>query len=122
MAKSKSITDHIRSRILERASLPLNDETPKCSLSPTQILDKEMDWEFLAEMAHGMIMGYFSFGPAQESKINNLEEAKRRIRRFEETRNLECLRDAANFLMRERRLTKLDNVHFTPTDDGTHSR
>ncbi len=117
-----NVTDHIRARILSRAGIKVNDETLKCSLSPDEILDEEMDWGFLSEMSYGIIMGYLRYGPSSKSSISNLKEAKRRIQRYETTGNQECLRDAANYLMRERRIPSIKNTHYTPTDDGTHSR
>ena len=81
-----------------------------------------MDWEFLAEMAHGMIMGYFRYGKASESATDNLVEAKKRLERYEKTGNQEYLRDAANFIMQERRKPSIKGTHFKAVDDGEHAK
>ena len=116
----KTVTEHIRDRLLRKVAPERHFDI--CEKSPYTILNEEMDWQFLAEMGYGMIMGYFRYGPAEKSTINNLEEAKRRIERYEKTGNQECLRDAANFLMQERRKPSIEGTHFTPIDDGEHAQ
>lgn len=120
----KRITDHIRTRILDRAGIPsAYEDAPRHSLkSPEEILDEEMDWAFLYCMASSILMGYFRYGPTTENRINCLKEAKRRLFRYEKTGNQEFLVDAANYLMREKMHPSIDNVHYKSTDDGIHSR
>jgi len=115
-----TVTEYLRQRILDNVGVPADRPTTK--LSPQEILDSEMDWQFLSEMAYGMIMGYFRYGKASESTTNNLAEAKKRLARYEATGNQECLRDAANFIMQERRKPSLSEVHFKAVDDGEHAK
>jgi len=115
----KTVTEHIRDHILQRVR-PERD-IYICEKSPYTILNEEMDWQFLAEMGYGMIMGYFRYGPAEASKLQNLSEARKRLDRYEKTGNQEYLRDAANFIMQERRRPSIEGVHFTPVDDGEHA-
>lgn len=114
-----TITEHIRKRLLDCVGVIDIKMTTK--LSPQEIVDSEMDWEFLTEMSHGMLMGYFRYGKASDSKINNLKEVYNRLKLYEETKNQEYLRDAANFIMQERRRPSLSGVYFKTIDDGHHA-
>lgn len=80
-----------------------------------------MDWDFLSEMAYGMMMGYFRYGSAKESKLDNLEEINKRWKRYKETGNQELLRDIANFAMQERRRPSIPNTYYKSVDDGDHA-
>ena len=112
-----TVTEYIRKRLLD--SVGVADIKTQTELSPTEILEQEMDWEFLAEMAHGMIMGYFRYGKASDSTLNYLDGMKRKIALYEETGNLECLRDIANFAMQERKKPSIE-AHYKAVDDGEH--
>jgi len=116
-----TITEHIRMRLLERAGIPWGTVTT--NLTPTQILDMQMDWDFLSEMANAMIMGYFRYGDraTQPVKYNYINEAEKKLKSYKETGNLECLRDAANYLMMERGKPSIDIAHFKPHDDKEHA-
>jgi hypothetical protein len=113
-----TITEHIRSRLLDRAGV--FDIKTKTDLSPIEIVDQEMDWDFLTEMAYGMMMGYFRYGRASDSNIDNLSEIKKRVSLYEETGNQEYLRDAANFAMQERKRPSIKGTYFKAIDDGVH--
>ena len=115
-----TVTEYLRQRILDNVGVPADRPTTK--LSPQEILDSEMDWQFLSEMAYGMIMGYFRYGKASESTTDNLTEAKKRLERYEKTGNQECLRDAANFIMQERGKPSVKGAYFKAIDDGEHAR
>ncbi len=115
-----TITEYIRERLLERVGAI--DVKQKTELAPLEILNQEMDWDFLTEMGYGMIMGYFRYGKASESTVNNLEAAKDRLKLYENTGNQEYLRDAANFIMQERHKPSIKYVYFKAVDDCEHAR
>lgn len=115
-----TVTEYLRQRLLD--SVGVMPDKPRTNLSPTEILDSEMDWNFLSEMAHGMIMGYFRYGKASESNKDNLAEAFKRLERYKNTGNQECLRDAANFIMQERRRPSVKGAYFKAVDDGEHAK
>ena len=115
-----TVSEYIRKRLLEGVGVYDNLKT---DLTPAQILDSQMNWEFLSEMAHRMIMGFFRYGPfeKQTETYSYIEEAKKKIALYIKTKNLECLCDAANYLMLERNKPSIKNTYFASSDDKNHA-
>ena len=88
-----------------------------------QIKDLQYKSLFTKLMNNRMIIGFFRYGNknTRKSYYDYISSAKRRIVKYEETGNLECLVDAANILRMEFDTPQHPNAHFRAEDDGEHS-
>lgn len=72
-----------------------------------------------------MVMGFFRYGDIHRKDLDSYdlpEEAIKRIRRYQQDRNLEHLVDAGNMLMLAYMQGQRDGHTFKPIDDGEHAR
>ena len=95
---------------------PLTD--PKCA--------DEVSEFFLDGMRSRMAVSFYKYGPVADAyphKVNALESAQLRIKKYLETGNSEYLIDASNFLQIEFMHPSLPNAFFQGTDaDGSPGR
>jgi hypothetical protein len=83
--------------------------------------------EFYRLMRNRLIMGSFRYEPFEEKrkhpwKYDTATEALVRIKRYQETGNIEHLVDAANMCLLEFEFGNHPNKHFSPIDDGEHTK
>ena len=85
------------------------------------ILKTEFCEEFIDLMRNRMVMGFYTYGPMKTNYkgklINCIESMKLRIKKFEETGNIEYLVDVANFAMIEFKYPQHERAHFRATDN-----
>lgn len=79
----------------------------------------EFSIEFIQGMANRMSVSFYKYGliaEAYPAKVNAIASMKLRIKKYEETGNLEWLMDAANFAMIEYMLPRHPDAHYRATD------
>ncbi|MGM0411664.1 MAG: hypothetical protein ACQEQF_13005 [Bacillota bacterium] len=86
------------------------------------IVKTEFSFDFIEKMKNRMIVSYFKYGRVRNSykngKINALESADERIKKYKETGNLEYLIDASNFIMCEYMYPQNEDAYFEGTDSN----
>jgi hypothetical protein len=89
-----------------------------------QIKESQYNSLFVKLMNNRMVMGFFRYGNKYTRKTyyHYINAAKRRIVKYEETGNLECLIDAANILRMEFDTPQNPKAYFKAEDDGEHSQ
>lgn len=88
-----------------------------------EILETEYCEEFDEIRKKMMIMSYFKYSLAKDNyekykSINAIENIKKRLEKYEETKNTEFLADVANFAMLEFMFPSIEGAKYTPTDSG----
>lgn len=113
--------DALRAHLLETAGIV--DRRPVPSLETIRLSEWSSDFEQLQR--NRMVMGAFRYGPVARQDFTQHElttEIKRRVRRYECTRNLEHLVDAANICMVAYLQGLRHGECLTPTDNGPHTQ
>lgn len=111
-------------RLREHLLAAVRPEAKRVNMTPAEILDAQVSFEFLRLMGHGVTMGRFRYGPIRGSGLpptKNIHEIRKRITLYEETGNQEHLVDVANFAMVEYMKPCHPNPHFEASDDGVHA-
>lgn len=76
-------------------------------------------WDVVQKMANRMAFSEQKYGPLEKNyphAINSLESAQERLKKYEETGNVEWLLDAANQIIIEALLPAHPKAHFRATD------
>lgn len=117
----KTITEHIRAHLLNSLGYA-EPRTPAPSLDEL----RKTEWSSLYESLcrNRMIMGYFRYGPISRplGEYDVCNDAIIRIRKYQETRNLEYLVDAGNMCMLAFEEGIRKKEHFCSIDDGHHTQ
>lgn len=115
------LTEHqyIRKHILESAGIsdikPLDYEYEKA------LIEKQTS-EVFSLCVNRLLMGRFRYGPnVGQSHFNCIPTIEKKIKRYKETGNMECLLDAINYLYLEFRFGTNPKKHFSATDDEDHA-
>jgi len=115
----KTVTQHIREHLEKQIRPPSKSK-------PSLLELRQTEWvpEFEQYMRNRLVMGAIRYETFKEKIANNKYDCigyvKKKLDDYKETRNLECLVDAANLLMIEFAAPTLPNTHFTPLDDVSH--
>lgn len=80
---------------------------------------KRFDERFIRKMRKRIGMGFFRYGDSKS--YNYLEGIKKKLARYEETKNLEFLVDVANYAMLEFNDPILEGTYFEAIDDDEES-
>lgn len=86
---------------------------------PKSVPETEFSEDFIQGMADRMAVSYFKYGAAPEAypnKVNAIESLRKRLAKYESTKNLEWLIDVANFAMIEFMYPSLNKAYYKPTD------
>jgi hypothetical protein len=86
-----------------------------------EILKTEFSEQFVQMMQNRMVVSYYKYGPLVEAyphKVDAIESLKARLKKYEETGNLEWLVDVSNFAMIEFMIPKHKQAHFRATDSN----
>jgi hypothetical protein len=107
----KTITEHVRDHLLVQAGV----------FEPVQTVDLESEWSdrFEQLMRNRMKMGSIRYGPFRQSQAApsvRVSSMQKRMRRYMETGNTECLVDIANLCLIEFCTTRHHKAHFAPID------
>lgn len=123
----KTVTAHIRDRLLARAGL-LPPDPP--AYTPQQMLALwESEWvpEFERLQRNRFVMGALRYGTmaankAKRTPYDRVSRMRRYIDQYEATGNLEHLVDLGNMAMLEFDQSQHPNKHFAAIDDGEHTQ
>ena len=121
----KTITEHIRAGIYERAGLLPDVESPKTNYLPPLEVLRETEWskEFEELLRARLVFGAIRYGRLNDKRKRKYDRISSCISRLEEYRrtgNDELLVDVANFCMLEFEEGFHPNKHFRSVDDGNH--
>lgn len=97
----------------------------KINLSLDQIYKSQWNSWFESMMRNRLAMGAFRyglFGSKDKGNYDNIGSAIRRLKKYEETGNVEYLIDSANLCMVEYVEGRHPNKHFSSVDDGEHTK
>lgn len=84
-----------------------------------KILASEFSELFVQGMRDRMVVSYYKYGKLAEAyphKVNALESLEQHLRKYRETKNLEHLIDAANFVMIEFMYPSYPEAYLSPRD------
>lgn len=87
----------------------------------SKVLQTETSYRFQNLMNNRMLTSFYRYGPlsmAYPEKVKALPNIAERVKKYEETGNVEWLIDAANFCMIEFMHPSLPNAHFRATDSN----
>lgn len=116
----KTITQHLRSHILETAGV----FTPK-SIPPLEELQKsEWSQQFEKYMRNRLIVGAIRYGllnQPEKVKYNRVDSIRQRLDLYTETGNQEHLVDIANLCLLEFEEPNHKTAHWKAQDDGVHT-
>lgn len=98
-----------------------------------EILETEFNKDFVELMKNRMTISYHKYGPVISNygscNVDAIKSLEKRLKKYEETGNVEWLVDVANFAMIEYMCPQHKNAHFKGTDSnespglvGTHVR
>jgi len=97
---------------------------PKPKVMPTLDELRKSEWnsEFEELMRNRLLMGAFRYGLLRENKgkYDTIGSALHRLKKYQETGNVEFLIDVANICLIEFTSGKHPNKHFESIDDGHH--
>ena len=87
----------------------------------------QVSQRFIEFMTNRMVLGTFRYGKWQDNKKNNIKydrinSIRHRLDLFDKTGNTELLVDIANLAMIEFEISDHPNKHFSPIDDGYHTK
>ena len=111
----------MRARLLARAGVT---EDRLSGVSIAALRRTEWSAEFESLMRNRMVQGAFRYGrlgAKGKPHYDRLMEIRRRLERYEDTGNLECLVDAANVALLEFVEGRHPDRHFASVDDGEHA-
>lgn len=118
----KTITEHLRQRLLDQAGVfepvPYNPAFELENLRQT-----EWSPQFEQYMRNRLVMGAFQYGLLNapgKKQYNRMAGARKRLRQYEKTGNLECLVDVANMMLLEFEEGIHPNRHFDAIGDDSH--
>lgn len=115
----KTITEHIRQHLLDRAGVCIAVwQRPLPMLART-----EWSSEFERLQRNRLLFGAFryrSMTASTENKYDRIDSCQKRLKRYAETGNDELLVDVANLCMLEFEGGCHPNKHFKSVDDGEH--
>lgn len=99
----------------------LKDIFPPKPLNVEELRKTEWNTEFEEKMRNRLILGAFRYGllNRQSLKFNVPDYIRVKLKRYEETGNLEALVDVANLALVEYTLSEHPNKHFKAMDDTT---
>lgn len=116
----KTVTDHIRCHLLERAGVYEPEQFP-----PLETL-KKTEWspKFETLMRNRLIMGCFRYGAlnrGNKPKYNKVDSIRQRLELYEQDGNAEHLVDIANLCLVEFVDESHPNFHWSAQDDKNHA-
>lgn len=118
-----TVRDFLRKRLLERAGIMVGDHV-KGAIIP-KLRESEWSKEFEELMRNRLVMGAFRYDKMRtpgKPQYDRIESCLMRLRKFQETGNLEHLVDVANLCLMEFVEGCHPKKHFSSTDDGEHTK
>jgi len=117
---AKRVNDHIRDRLLSGViSSPVGDKAE----SHNDLCRTEWSPEFEQLMRNRLLIGRFRYGRmdrVEQRNYDRIGSAIARLKRYQETGNLEFVVDAANLCLMEFEHSEHPDLHFDAIDDGEH--
>ena len=113
----KTVSEHIRHRLLEKARI-----IPGPTLA--EIKEMQISEEFLQKMRNRAVFAFYRYGGSNQyngRRFDQVEEAFKKLSRYLRTGNTENLVDAANYCMVAYMSDFHPNKHFKSQDDSPHA-